>query len=125
MFLVDTSVWIGHFRSANAVLRELLNDGLVLVHPFVIGELACGGMKNRKTVLANLNELPRAVSADHDEVIRLIEQRALWNKGIGWIDAHLIASALLSDCRLWTLDSRMQEAAASAKVHARGAAYTA
>jgi predicted nucleic acid-binding protein len=123
MFLVDTSVWIGHFRSSNPALRELLNEGLVLMHPFVIGELACGGMRNRKAVLANLQELPLAISAGHDEVMQLIEQRSLWSKGIGWIDAHLIASALLSDCRLWTLDSRMHAAATSARVRARGAAH--
>lgn len=119
MFLVDTSVWVGHLRSANPALRELLNEGRVLMHPFVIGELACGSMKNRKGVLANLRELPIALSAEHDEVMRLIEQRSLWSKGIGWIDAHLIASALLSGCRLWTLDGRMREAAESARVRAR------
>jgi predicted nucleic acid-binding protein len=125
MFLVDTSVWVGHFRASNPTLRELLNEGMVLMHPFVIGELACGSLKNRKGVLANLNELPLAISAQHDEVLRLVEQRALWSRGIGWIDAHLIASALLSDCRLWTLDGRMQQAAAAAKVQMRRASYTA
>lgn len=123
MFLVDTSVWVGHFRSSNPGLRELLNEGLVLMHPFVIGELACGSMRNRKGVLANLQELPLAISADHNEVIQLIDQRALWSKGIGWIDAHLIASALLTDCRLWTLDGRMHAAATSARVQARGASH--
>jgi predicted nucleic acid-binding protein len=123
MFLVDTSVWVGHFRSSNSALRELLNEGLVLMHPFVIGELACGSMRNRKGVLANLQELPLAISAQHEEVMRLIEQRSLWSKGIAWIDAHLIASALLTDCRLWTLDSRMREAATSARVQARGASH--
>ncbi|MBV9762535.1 MAG: PIN domain-containing protein [Acidobacteriaceae bacterium] len=121
MFLVDTSVWIDHFRSSNASLRDLLNEGIVLMHPFVMGELACGSLKNRKAVLANLQELPLAISAEHQEVMRLMEQRSLWSKGIGWIDAHLIASALLSGCRLYTLDGKMREAAASARVQARGA----
>lgn len=107
------------------MLRNLLNEGQVLIHPFVIGELACGGLKNRKGVLANLKELPRAISAEHDEVMELMDKRALWGRGIGWIDAHLIASALLSGCRLLTTDGNMQKAAASAKVHARGAAFTA
>lgn len=119
MFLVDSSVWIGHFRSANQPLRDLLSDGLVLAHPFVIGELACGSMKNRKRILADLNELPLAVSATHQEVMHLSDHRALWGRGIGWVDAHLIASALLSDCRLWTLDASLRAAAASAKVHVR------
>lgn len=125
MFLVDTSVWVDHLRASNPALRQLLNDGLVLMHPFVIGELALGSLKNRKGVLANLKELPLAVSAEHEEVMRLMEQRALWSRGIGWIDLHLIASALLSGCRLWTLDGGMQKAAAAARVQAGGAAFTA
>jgi predicted nucleic acid-binding protein len=119
MFLVDSSVWIGHLRAASAELRGLLEGGLVLMHPFVIGELACGGMKNRKRILADLNELPLAVSATHEEVMRLLDRQTLWSKGIGWVDAHLIASALLSDCRLWTLDAKLASAAASAKVKLR------
>lgn len=121
MFLVDSSVWIGHLRATNPALSELLVAGLVLTHPLVIGEVACGSMKNRKRVLANLNELPSAIPATHQEVMHLLDRQALWNRGVGWIDAHLIASALLSNCRLWTLDGRLHAAAASAKVQARGA----
>ena len=116
MVLVDSSVWIGHFRTANSELRDLLADGLVLIHPFVIGELACGSMKNRKRILAYLNELPLAISAAHEEVLHLLDRQTLWSKGIGWVDAHLIASALLSDCRLWTLDARLRSAAAFVKI---------
>lgn len=116
MFLVDSSVWIGHLRAANAELRELLEGGLVLMHPFIVGELACGSMKNRKRILADLNELPLAISATHEEVMCLLDRQTLWSKGIGWVDVHLIASALLSDCRLWTLDAKLGSAAASAKV---------
>jgi len=119
MFLVDSSVWIGHLRTASAELRDLLEDGQVLMHPFVIGELACGSMKHRKRVLANLDELPLAVSATHEEVMRLLDHHALWSRGIGWVDAHLIASALLSDCRLWTMDAKLRAAAAAAKAHVR------
>lgn len=119
MFLVDSSVWIGHLRAASAELRDLLTDGLVLIHPFVIGELACGSMKNRHRILADLNELPLAISATHEEVMGLLDRQKLSSKGIGWVDAHLIASALLSDCRLWTLDARLGSAAASAKVAIR------
>jgi predicted nucleic acid-binding protein len=93
-----------------------LNDSLVLTHPFIIGELACGSIKNRKRFLADLNELPLSVSAMHNEVIGLLNERELWNRGIGWIDMHLIASALLTHCQLWTLDSKLRAAALSAKV---------
>ncbi|HEX3685014.1 MAG TPA: PIN domain-containing protein [Bryobacteraceae bacterium] len=116
MFLVDSSVWIDHLRAASAELRELLEGGLVLMHPFVLGELACGSMKNRKRILADLNELPLAISATHEEVMRLLDRQALWSTGIGWVDAHLIASALLSNCRLLTTDARLAAAAVSAKV---------
>lgn len=107
MILVDTSVWIEHFRFGNATLTRALNDSLVLMHPFVVGELACGGFRNRARVLADLVALPAVQTAEQDEVLRLVDDRRLWGKGIGWIDAHLLASALLSDCRLWTLDQRL------------------
>jgi len=116
MILVDTSVWIAHFRKAGSRLGELLSEGLVMVHPFVLGELACGNLKNRVRILSDLEALPYAVSAAHEEVMRLIEARKLWGLGIGWIDAHLLASALLSDCRFWALDGRLLRAAAAAGV---------
>jgi len=116
MILVDTSVWIAHFRKAGSRLGELLSEGLVMVHPFVLGELACGNLKHRVRILSDLEALPRAVSASHEEVMRLIEARKLWGLGIGWIDAHLLASALLSDCQFWTLDGRLLRAAAAAGV---------
>jgi predicted nucleic acid-binding protein len=111
MILVDTSVWIEHFRFGSPTLHRALNDSLVLMHPFVIGELACGGLKNRVRVLSDLSALPAAQTAEQDEVLRLVDDRRLWAKGIGWIDAHLLASALLSDCRLWTLDRRLNRIA--------------
>ena len=89
MILVDTSVWIDHFRNGNAELGELLTSSEVMIHPFIIGELACGSMKNRKEILGLLNELPRADIAEHQEVLKLIEDRRLYGKGIGLIDAHL------------------------------------
>jgi hypothetical protein len=116
MILVDTSVWIAHFRKAGSRLGELLSEGLVMVHPFVLGELACGNLKHRVRILSDLEALPCAVSAAHEEVMRLIEARKLWGLGIGWIDAHLLASALLSDCQFWTLDGRLLRAAAAAGV---------
>ena len=116
MILVDTSVWVDHFRGANPALSEVLGGALVLTHPFVIGELACGSLSNRTRILADLNALPLAVSATHEEVLRLIEQRELWGRGIGWIDGHLLASALLSNCELWTLDRQLHQAADGAGV---------
>jgi predicted nucleic acid-binding protein len=116
MILVDTSVWVAHFRAANPALSEVLGGALVLTHGFVIGELACGNLRNRTRILADLNALPLAVSATHEEVLRLIEQRELWGRGIGWIDSHLLASALLSNCRLWTLDRQLHHAAGGAGV---------
>ncbi|MGH9446552.1 MAG: type II toxin-antitoxin system VapC family toxin, partial [Terriglobia bacterium] len=109
-------VWIAHFRKGSPNLSELLSNGLALVHPFVVGELACGNLTNRPPILGDLGELPSAASATHGEVMRLIEARKLWGHGIGWIDAHLLASALLSSCHLWTLDQRLLRAAAAAGV---------
>jgi hypothetical protein len=121
MILVDTSIWIAHFRKGGSRLAELLSEGLVLVHPFIVGELACANLKNRARILSDLEVLPCALSATHEEVMRLIEDRKLWGLGIGWIDAHLLASALLSDCQLWTMDRRLVRAAAAsgAKLYRR------
>jgi predicted nucleic acid-binding protein len=116
MILVDTSVWIGHFRKGGSGLAELLSEALVLVHPFVVGELACGHLRNRTRIISDLEALPSAVFATHEEVMQLIEERKLWGLGMGWIDGHLLASALLSNCQLWTLDTRLVRAAATARV---------
>jgi predicted nucleic acid-binding protein len=113
LILADTSVWIDHFRRSNPSLERLLRDGEAVTHPFVIGELACGSMKNREALLEYLMALPRADSASHEEVLRLIEDHRLWRRGIGWTDAHLLASALLSRSGLWTLDRRLAQAAAA------------
>jgi predicted nucleic acid-binding protein len=90
----------------------------VLTHPFVIAELACGSLTNRTRILADLNALPLAVSATHEELLRLIERRELWGRRIGWIYSHLLASALLSNRRLWTLDRQLHHAAGAAGVKA-------
>jgi predicted nucleic acid-binding protein len=104
MILVDTSVWVDHFRNGNAQLKAWLNNNEVVVHPFVIGELACGSLRNRSEILNLLSELPEATVAQHDEVLTFIENNRLYGTGIGWIDAHLVASALLSKSKLMTLD---------------------
>ena len=111
MLLADTSVWIEHFRHGRAALVDRLMEGIVLIHPFVAGELACGSLKNRSDTLADLFALPHATAASDSEVLQLIEDHRLWGRGLGWIDAHLLASALLSNCRLWTLDVKLAKAA--------------
>ena len=92
MILVDTSVWIEHFRLGDAVLIGLLESSLVLTHPFVVGELALGGLRRREAVLQALLGLPRATVADDSEVLRLVEREQLFGIGIGYIDAHLLAA---------------------------------
>lgn len=114
MILVDTSVWIEHFRRGSPLLKNLLSEGVVVTHPFIIGELACGNLTQRMRILSDLSALPIALSASHHEALRLVDDRKLWGQGIGWVDAHLIASALLSDCRFWTLDRKLDRCAADA-----------
>jgi hypothetical protein len=104
MILVDTSVWVEHLRRGNKRLASLLYDEQVLCHPFVVGGLACGNLKNRKEILKLLNSLPLVQEADHSEVLHFLNSNRLYGQGIGWIDAHLLASALLTGCSIWTLD---------------------
>jgi hypothetical protein len=110
MVLADTSVWIQHFRRGEPALAGHLVKGLVLMHPFVSGELACGNLRDRAEVLSGLQTLPAAILASSAEVLRLVEDRRLWGRGLGWIDLHLLASALLSKCGFWTLDKRLAQA---------------
>ncbi|MGC8493304.1 MAG: type II toxin-antitoxin system VapC family toxin [Syntrophobacteraceae bacterium] len=111
MILVDTSVWVSHFRTGEIGLTELLNEGRVVCHSFIIGELACGNLKNRSGILSLFGALPMAVEAGHEEVMEFIESRRLMGKGLGYVDAHLLASAVLSDIPLWTFDKRLMGAA--------------
>ena len=107
MILVDTSVWVEHLRHGLPRLAMHLQEGEVLIHPCVIGELACGNLRNRHQVLELLQGLPTAAVASDAEVLLLIEGDRLMGQGIGYIDAHLLASARLSHCRLWTQDRRL------------------
>lgn len=108
MILVDTSVWVDHLRSGNDALSKLLHGGAVLAHPCVTGELALGNMRNRDEILTLLRDLPQAVVAEHDEVLRLITDETLHGHGIGYVDAQLLAAGrLTSDTTLWTLDKRL------------------
>jgi len=109
MILVDTSVWVEHLRSGTVELEALLRDGHVACHPFILGELACGNLKNRTEILSLLQDLPMASHADDDEVIRFIEDHKLMGKGLGYFDIHLLISALLTRMPLWTRDKRLHE----------------
>jgi hypothetical protein len=112
MRLVDTSVWVDHLRKGVPALSAALEDGRVATHPFVIGELACGNLANRTEVLSLLEELPKAPAATDAEVLELIERRKLMGRGIGYIDAHLLAAVLLGvDLHLWTRDRRLNAVA--------------
>lgn len=111
MLLADTSVWIQHFRHGEPILAKLLVEGRVLTHPFVSGELACGNLKDRVDTLSHLRALPAASLASEAEVNELMEGHRLWGRGLGWVDMHLLASARLSRCGLWTLDKKLGEAA--------------
>jgi predicted nucleic acid-binding protein len=113
VILVDTSVWIDHLRSGEPALATALEGGQVLMHPFVLGELACGNLKNRSEVLRLMGDLPAAPTATDPEALDFIERRALMGRGIGYIDVHLLASAALDGgARLWTRDRRLSAAAA-------------
>ena len=108
MVLVDTSVWVSHFRQVHPGLVDLLKDGEVACHPFIIGELACGNIENRTTILSLLEALPMATAVEHQEIMTFIENHALMGKGLGYIDVHLLASCVLTGLPLWTLDKKLE-----------------
>ncbi len=118
MILVDTSVWIDHLRGDNKTLKHILTGDKVISHPFIIGEIACGNLKNREEILTLLDALPRALIAEENEARHLIETRGLFGKGLGWVDMHLLASARLTGCRLWTLDKSLHRGARILKIAA-------
>ena len=113
MILVDTSVWVDHLRTGNRKLASLLDDDQVLRHPFVIGELACGSLRNRAEVMVLLEALPEAEMAEHREVLEFVERERLYGRGIGWVDAHLLAAARLAGAALWTLDRPLLQVASA------------
>ena len=111
MILVDTSVWIDHFRKLNARLAHLLQLNQVAIHPFVVGELACGNLPDRVETLRLLDSLPKAPVASDQEVRQMIEHRSFHGTGLGWVDMHLLASVLLmQNGQLWTMDRRLANA---------------
>jgi predicted nucleic acid-binding protein len=117
--LVDTSVWVEHLRRGDPKLSALLGRDGVECHPFIIGELACGSMRRRFELLSHLQTLPHVLVASHDEVLTFIERHRLMGRGIGWIDAHLLASAALSNTLLWSRDQRLSEVATELHLCAR------
>lgn len=117
MILVDTAVWIDHLHHSEPMLLELLKRTQVLGHPMVIGELALGSLRDRGDVLGLLTQLPSATVATHEEVMQLVQQRRLFGQGLSLVDAHLLASTLLTPgANIWTRDKRLAAAAAALDV---------
>ena len=112
MVLVDTSVWINHLRKNDRHLEQLLFDGAVICHVHIIGELACGNIKNRKEIITLLQALPQASVVEFEEYLYFLDQNQLFGKGIGFVDIHLLASAQLCQVPLWTADKRLIAASA-------------
>lgn len=111
MILADTSVWIHHFRKTDHTLVDHLNLGSVACHPFIIGELACGNLRNRSEILILLQALPAAPVLEPDEIFYFIENNSLMGRGLGYVDMHLLASAILGHVVLWTTDGRLCDVA--------------
>ena len=110
MVLVDTSVWVRHLREGDPDLAQLLNNGEVMCHPYIVGELACGNLRKRHEVLFLLQLLPPATLASHEEILLFTEENRLVGKGLGYIDVHLSASAVLTGVPMWSHDQRLNEA---------------
>ena len=119
MILIDSSVWMDHFRKPNRHLMALLDAEEVCTHPFVMGEVACGNLKNRKEIIALLHALPGVHKADDDEILFFIERHSLNGRGVGLIDIHLLASCLMDRAHLWTADKRLQVVAEELQVESR------
>ena len=111
MVLVDTNIWINHFRKSDSALVDLLNHGSVACHPFIIGELACGNLKNRKEILSLFRSLPSTIVVEDGEFMAFVESRKLMGKGLSFVDIHILASAVLAGVALWTGDKRLAQAA--------------
>jgi predicted nucleic acid-binding protein len=111
MILADTNVWIKHFRESDDELIAHLNIGFITCHPFIVGELACGNLGNRSEILMLLKTLPSLAVVETTEILDFIENKALMGRGLGYIDIHLLASAIMGNAVLWTYDRRLHEAA--------------
>jgi predicted nucleic acid-binding protein len=111
MIMVDTSIWISHFRKTEETLSDLLMRGMVTCHPYIIGEIACGNLRNRNEIMTLLQSLPMTIQAEHEEVLQFIEMNKIMGQGIGYIDAHLLVSAFLTKVSIWTFDKKLQKVA--------------
>jgi predicted nucleic acid-binding protein len=116
VILVDTSVWINHLRTPSKLLGQLLDREQVLTHPFVVGELACGNLGNRKEIISLLHALPTAAKTDDDEVLFFIERHNLMGHGLGLVDVHLLASATIERASMWTVDNNLCRAARNLRI---------
>ena len=116
MILLDTSVWVDHLRGGDSLVVKVLESGQVAVHSFVIGELACGNLKARARVVDLLQALPRLAMATDDEVLYFIERHKLMGRGIGYVDAHLLAASAIGGSLLWTRDKRLRAIATELEV---------
>jgi len=111
VILVDTSIWIDHLRATNGALVSLLQSDAVCIHPWIIGELACGNMVNRTEILELLGALPQLQPASDGEVLHFIERRHLMGRGVGYIDMHLLAASVIHTSNIWTRDKRLGDIA--------------
>ena len=116
MVLVDTSIWVTHLRQGSRKLEKLLMDAEVMCHSFIIGELACGNLKNRIEIISLLQSLPMTPTIEIDEILFFIDQNNLMGKGVGFVDVHLLASVQLIGIPLWTADKRLKSAADQLKL---------
>ncbi len=116
MVLVDTSIWVTHLRQGTRRLEKLLMDAEVMCHSFIIGELACGNLKNRNEILSLLQSLPMTPTIEFDEFLFFIDRNHLIGKGVGFVDVHLLASAQLAGVPLWTADKRLKSVADQLKL---------
>jgi len=116
--LVDTSVWVDHLRRRDDALAALLEAGEVACHPFIVGELACGGIQNRPEILSLLSALPSLTKAEDDEVLLFIDRHRLMGRGLGLVDFHLLASCMLAGVLLWTRDAKLASAATELELNA-------
>ena len=118
--LVDTCVWVRHFRQRNALLAAMLEDGEVWCHPIVVGELTMGTLRNRQQTIFDLSQLSRPPLASFSETRQMVESRKLWGRGIQWNDARILASSVLGEIPLWTFDLRLQLIARELKIAFEG-----
>ena len=110
MVLVDTSVWVSHLRGGNSMLEKLLEDCRVVTHPFIIGELACGNISNRTEIISLMQALPMLDVIEHEELLLFIEHNQMMGIGLGFVDVHLVAAAMLAGIPLWTQDKKLRQA---------------